>query len=70
MISQPVKEEVPPVAFLGLAAQASVPPGLVAMAKVIELVAVVTTLPEPSSMLTAGWVAQVAPSAPPPGWVL
>ena len=29
----------------------------------------VTTLPETSSTLTAGWVLQAAPSAPPPGWV-
>ena len=40
------------------------------MARVIELVAVVTTLPDWSSTLTAGWVPQAAPSAPPPGWVL
>ena len=39
------------------------------MASVIELVAVVTTLPPASSTLTVGWVPQVAPLAPPPGWV-
>ena len=32
--------------------------------------AVVTTLPDWSSTLTAGWVVQVAPLAPPPGWVV
>ena len=36
----------------------------------IELVAVVTMLPDWSSTLTAGWVPQAAPLAPPPGWVL
>ena len=36
----------------------------------IELVALVTTLPEASSTVTAGWVPQAAPLAPPPGWVL
>ena len=58
------------MALSGLVVQASVPPGLVPMARVIELVAVVTTLPDWSSTLTAGWVVQVAPSAPPPGWVV
>ena len=40
------------------------------MASVIELVALVTTLPPASSTLTAGWVPQTAPLAPPPGWVV
>ena len=46
------------------------PPGWVVMARVIELVAVVTVLPPTSSTVTAGWVAQAVPSAPPPGWVV
>ena len=45
-------------------------PGWLAMPRVTGLVAVVTTLPPLSWTLTAGWVAQVAPLAPPPGWVL
>ena len=40
------------------------------MPKVTGLVAVVTTLPPLSSTLTAGWVVQVAPLAPPLGWAL
>ena len=70
MILQPAKEATPPVAPSGLVVQASVPPGLVPMARVMELVAEVTTLPDWSSTLTPGWVVQVAPSAPPPGWVV
>ena len=58
------------MAALGLAVQANVPPGLVPMARVIELVAVVTTLPEASSTATVGWAPQAVPSAPPPGWVV
>ena len=42
------------MAALGLAVQANVPPGLVPMARVIELVAVVTTLPPTSSTATVG----------------
>ena len=34
----------------------------------IELVAVVTTLPPTSSTLTEGWVPQTDPLVPPPGW--
>ena len=45
-------------------------PGWVAMARVIELVAVVTVLPPTSSTLTEGWVPQAVPSAPPPGWLV
>ena len=49
--------------------QARVPAGLPApTARVMELVAVVTTLPPTSSTVTAGWVPQAAPLAPPPGW--
>ena len=40
------------------------------MARVMELVAVVTVLPPTSSTVTAGWVPQAVPSTPPPGWVL
>ena len=41
------------------------------MAKVmLAVLLVLTTLPPLSSTLTAGWVPQVAPLAPPPGWVL
>ena len=29
-----------------------------------------TTLPDWSSTVTLGWVAQAAPSTPPPGWAL
>ena len=70
MIWQPAKEATPPLAASGLVVQASVPPGLVPTASVIESVAVVTTLPPASSTLTAGWAAQAAPSVPPPGWVV
>ena len=44
------------LALSGFVVQASVPPGLVPTASVIELVALVTTLPDWSSMVTAGWV--------------
>ena len=54
----------------GLVEQLSAPPGLVPTASVTELVALVTTLPEASSTLTAGCVPKAAPLAPPPGWVL
>ena len=57
VMAQPAKPAEPPVAALGLAVQANVPPGLVPMARVIELVAVVTKLPETSSTATVGWVA-------------
>ena len=40
------------------------------MARVIELVAVVTTLPDGPRWLTVGWVLQAVPLAPPPGWVV
>ena len=50
--------------------QASVPPGLVPMARVTEFVAPVTTFPPTSSTLTAGCVLQADPFAPPPGWVV
>ena len=40
------------------------------MARVMEAVELVTTLPDWSSTVTAGWVVQAAPSAPPPGWAL
>ena len=70
MILQPAKEAVPPLAASGLVVQASVPPGLVPRARVMELVAVGTMLPPASSTLTAGWVPQAAPLAPPPGWAL
>ena len=70
VISQPAKVATPALAASGLVVQASVPPGLVPRARVIELVALVTTLPEASSTLTAGWVPQAAPLAPPPGWVV
>ena len=58
------------VAVRGLAVQAKVPPGLVPMARVIELAAVVTVLPPTSSTVTTGWFVQTAPLAPPPGWAL
>ena len=67
MILQPPKEATPPLAASGLVLQARVPPGLVPRVKVIELVAVVTTLPDWSSTLTEGWVPHAVPSAPPPG---
>ena len=70
VMAQPAKVTEPPVAALGLAVQANVPPGLVPMARVIELVAVVTTLPPTSSTATVGWVAHAAVLAPPPGWVV
>ena len=61
---------MPALAMSGLVVQASVPPGLVPRARVIWLVALVTTLPDWSSTVTAGWVPQAAPLAPPPGWAL
>ena len=45
-------------------------PGWVAMPRVIEAAELVTTLPPTSSTVTTGWVAQTAPSTPPPGWAL
>ena len=68
VILQPPKEATPPLAASGLVVQASAPPGLVPRPSVIELVAVVTTLPDWSSTLTEGWVPQTDPLAPPPGW--
>ena len=56
VIAQPAKVTEPPAAALGLAVQAKVPPGFVPMARVIELVAVGTTLPPMSSTATVGWV--------------
>ena len=71
-IWQPAKVATPPAGVWGLALQVRVAPlpGWLAMPKVTGLVAVVTTLPPLSSTLTAGWVVQVAPLAPPLGWVL
>ncbi len=62
MILQPPKLAVPPEAVSGLAVQAKAAPepGCVVMAKVIELVAVVTVLPPASWTVTAGWL----PGAP------
>ena len=45
-------------------------PGWVPMAKVTAAAELVTTLPDWSSTLTLGWVAQAVPSTPPPGWAL
>ena len=70
VILQPAKVATPALAASGLVVQARVPPGLVPMARVIELVALVTVLPPASSTVTAGWVPQAAPLAPPPGWVV
>ena len=70
VILQPAKLAVPVLALSGFVVQARVPPGLVPMASVIELVAVVTVLPPASSTVTLGWVPQTAPLAPPPGWVV
>ena len=70
VMAQPAKPAEPPAAALGLAVQANAPPGLVPMARVIELVAVVTKLPETSSTATVGWLVHDEPLAPPPGWVV
>ena len=70
VISQPPNEAVPVFAASGFVVQASVPPGFVPTASVIGLVALVTTLPEASSTLTAGWVPKAAPLAPPLGWAV
>ena len=71
VIWQPVKVATPALAPWGFDEQVRLAPlpGWVAMAKVMFEPPLVT-LPDASSMLTAGWVAQVAPLAPPPGWVL
>ena len=58
------------MAVSGLVVQARVPPGLVAEGQGDRVGAVVTMLPDASSMLTAGWSSRSQPSAPPPGWVL
>ncbi len=52
-------------------AKAAPEPGCVVMAKVIELVAVVTVLPPASWTVTAGWLPALhaVPSTPPPGSV-
>ena len=70
-IWHPAKVATPPAGVCGLALQARVAPlpGWLAMPRVTGLVAVVTTLPPLSWTLTVGWVPQVAPLAPPPGWV-
>ena len=67
VILQPAKEATPAFALSGLVVQLSVPPGLVPRPRVTGLVALVTTLPPGSSMLTEGCVAHTAPSTPPPG---
>ena len=59
------------MAASGLVVQARVPAGLPApTARVIELAELVTVLPDWSSTVTAGWLVQVAPLAPPPGWAV
>ena len=70
MILQPAKVATPLLGVSGLVVQASVPPGLVPMARVIDAAELVTVLPEASSTVTTGWVVQAAPLAPPPGWVV
>ena len=73
MILHPAKVATPAAAVFGLVVQAKAPPpaGWVAMAKVtLAVLLVLITLPPLSSTLTAGWVVQVAPLAPPLGWVL
>ena len=57
------------MAASGLVAQASVPPGLVPIARVREAVEA-TVLPPTSWTVTAGCVVHVAVLAPPPGWVV
>ena len=62
VIWQPLKAATPAAAAFGLVVQVRVLPfGPVPIAKVIELVAPVTTLPPLSSTLTTGWVFHVAP---------
>ena len=70
VMAQPAKVTEPPVAALGLAVQANVPPGLVPMARVMLFVPVVSGLPPTSSRATVGWVAHDPPLDPPPGWVV
>ena len=60
---------MPLVAASGLVVQASVPPGLVPMARVIEVVGG-DHVAAGSSTLTAGWVVQVGAVGPAPGWVV
>jgi hypothetical protein len=45
-------------------------PGWLAIVKVIEAEELVTVLPDASSTVTTGWVAQVVPLLLPPGWVV
>ena len=61
----------PLTAFRGLEVTVSVPPaGLVPMARVIEAVELVTTLPFASSMVMMGWVVNGVPAVPGEGcWV-
>src|SRR5450759_3057512 len=67
---QPVNASTPATAGFGLAVQVrSAPPGVV-IARVIEVVAVVTVLPSASWTETVGWLAQAVLLVPPPGCVV
>jgi len=67
----PLKVATPDVALSGLAVTVRVPLlGFVPMARVMELVAVVTVLPPASCTVTPGWVDSADPPVPLPGCVV
>src|SRR5664280_1841215 len=67
---QPANVSTPATAGCGLVVQVRIAPPGVVIARVIEVVAVVTVLPPASWTVTVGWVAQTVPPVPPPGCAL
>ena len=67
LIDRSVKVATPLTAAFGLVPDKVPVPGSVWIARVIEVVAVVTVLPAASWTATSGWVDQTVPIAPPPG---
>src|SRR5664280_378326 len=64
---QPANVSTPATAAFGLAVQVRIAPPGVVIARVIEVVAVVTVLPPASWTVTVGWLVQAVPPVPPPG---
>src|SRR5665811_656763 len=64
---QPANVSTPATAGCGLVVQVRIAPPGVVIARVIEVVAVVTVLPPASWTVTVGWLVQAVLLAPPPG---
>src|ERR1035437_2765113 len=67
---QPANVSTPATAAFGLVVQVRLAPPGVVIARVIEVVAVVTVLPTASWTVTVGWMVQAVPPVPPPGCVV